>query len=54
MLLNIWNQDRKAAVNSFMCYWQIDYMIRDRSYGNFPLLEGIKIDLDKKDNRELE
>lgn len=24
--LNIYNQDRKAAIDSFTCYWQIDYI----------------------------
>ena len=25
--INIYNQDRKATLDSFMCYWQIDHMI---------------------------
>lgn len=25
--LDVYNQDRKAAIDSFRCYWQIDYMM---------------------------
>jgi hypothetical protein len=27
-ILNIYNQDRKQAIDSFKCYWQIDSMIQ--------------------------
>ena len=41
--LDIYNQDRKAAIDSFKCYWQIDYMIREREYKEFPLFRVNKI-----------
>lgn len=44
--LNIYNQDRKAAVDSFRCYWQIDTMIKTRNIKLFPLVEGITIPID--------
>lgn len=44
--LNIYNHDRKAAVDSFKCYWQIDNMIKSRNYGNFPLIENTVIPID--------
>ena len=38
-----------------MCYWQIDFMIRKRSYGQFPLIENIKIVIPAEElNREVE
>ena len=52
--LNIYNQDRKAAVKSFICYWQINFMIRMRSYGQFPLVEGIKKVVGYKNSHEVD
>jgi hypothetical protein len=47
--LNIYNQDRKATLDSFMCYWQIDHMIQSRTFGNFPLVEDIHIYIDPEE-----
>ena len=46
--LNIYSQDRKAAVDSFSCYWQIDNMIKQREFGFFPLVEDVLIKIDKE------
>lgn len=32
IVLNIYNQDRKAVVDSFTCYWQISTIRRTRQY----------------------
>ena len=36
--LNIFSSDRTTLIESFMCYWQIDYMYRYRTFAKFPLL----------------
>ena len=41
--LNIFTQDQKATVDSFKCYWQIDHMVQNRTFGHFPLIESIPI-----------
>lgn len=50
-ILNIYNQDRKAAVDSFTCYWQISTIRRTRQYKLFPLIEGddVVIELNDKE-----
>jgi hypothetical protein len=51
--INIYNQDRKATLDSFMCYWQIDHMIKARSFGSFPLVENVLIYIDpEEENKE--
>lgn len=47
-MLDIYNQDRKATVESFRCYWQIDYMISNKEFGLFPIVEDIKIQVEEK------
>ena len=37
--LDIYNQDRKAAVDSFRCYWQIDNMIQTREFREFRIVD---------------
>lgn len=49
--LNIYSMDRGNLVDSFMCYWQIDYMYRYTTFAKFPLLEKQKIDT--KDAKDL-
>jgi len=41
--MNIYTKDRKAAVDSFQCYWQIDYMFRKLEFGMFPLVEDAEV-----------
>ena len=48
-ILNIYNQDRKAAVDSFTCYWQISHIRRTRQYELFPLIEGQDVDVPLND-----
>ncbi|CDW74435.1 arm repeat protein [Stylonychia lemnae] len=47
--LNIYSQDRITLIDSFICYWQIDYMYRYRTFAKFPLLLRQKIDIKGKD-----
>eukprot|EP00347_Sterkiella_histriomuscorum_P016136 403354352 len=47
--LNIYSQDRITLIDSFICYWQIDYMYRYRIFAKFPLLLRQKIDTRGKD-----
>ena len=49
--LNIYNQDRKAAVDSFKCYWQIDSMIQSRCFSNFPLIDMKQVDILSKQDK---
>ncbi|TNV85265.1 hypothetical protein FGO68_gene15236 [Halteria grandinella] len=49
--LNIYSQDRGNLVDSFMCYWQIDYMYRYTTFAKFPLLDKQKIET--KDAKDL-
>ena len=45
--LRIYSQDRKSALDSFSCYWQIDHMIKAREFGIFPLVPDVVIEIDK-------
>ena len=47
--LRIYSQDRKAALDSFICYWQIDHMIKAREFGLFPLVPDVVIAIDKQE-----
>ena len=51
-ILNLYSQDRKAAVDSFRCYWQIDQMIISRNFGSFPLVENVKIQVDDEEDED--
>ena len=33
-----------------MCFWQIDYMKRERAFKAFPLFRGVQIVLDTEDD----
>ena len=52
--LNIYTQDRKAAVDSFKCYWQINNMVCSRKFENFPLADGpnVTIFIDAADEQK--
>lgn len=45
--IDVYNQDRKAAIDSFRCYWQIDYMMQNGEFKEFPLFTRVKIIKDK-------
>lgn len=47
--LNIYSQDRQALIDSLVCYWQIDYMYRYRTFAKFPLLSKQRIEVKSKD-----
>ena len=49
--MNIYNLDRQAAVDSFQCYWQIDYMFRKLKFGVCPIVERARIDDDSQSHR---
>lgn len=36
--------DRSRLIESFTCYWQIDFMYRHSTYQRFPIVEGQVID----------
>jgi hypothetical protein len=50
--LNIYNQDRQAAVDSFTCYWQISTIRQRREYQLFPLIEKVTVQVEEDDQQD--
>jgi hypothetical protein len=51
--LNIYCPDRSALIKSFQVYFTIDFMVRNRKLGTFPIVEEIVIDVDRKEELKM-
>ena len=51
--IKIYTLDRRMVVDSLQCYWTIDYMIRTRNFGDFPLVDdpNLKIPVTVNENQ---